>query len=1145
MNLKNIEAFTNEIEGLLEEYKKKLPKLETIQSHRIHEIQKNFTKPQYVLTVVGSSNSGKSTFINALLGEDLLPSNEETACSLTTTDIVFGDESNQLTKLYENGQEELVEGENLAEVFREEVKASLKRDEINFRYQLTRKLYSFQDHQTQQERDIVLVDTPDIHGMEGLDVKKEDILKVFNDVIHRTDSLLYILNLPNYKSDKNLEILNSIREVRPDLLNHLTVVVNQIDRMTPEDGHLSDRLNDVSNTLISWDVPNHTLYPISAIKALGERLIENQSSQLAAHVQKLEPFLPEVDVEVEGKLVKGRVALEYEADLLRKDSGILQVEEDIIAPIFHHISDKNEENIKSSLQTGVEEVSDQVNEEMNQLQQKMDEKRQEIQHIESEKGKLKQLIEHHFDIQIELQNVFKSKIKKWAANENLTPFSKEIEPFPYNLRVINFDTMESAREAGEQQLKNWIQQETDQFLRQAHQHYHTRIQSKSSEHDFFHDMNRLAAMSLQHLNKTLVEFTNHLKGIRFIDEQVNIPSPEMIEKPYKLANLDQYLSYVEVETYAEAVTRNYLIFFKETDYIDRFAYQLKNAVEYTIRELSIELSEMGSKLNDIYKKLKYVDFPQRIVQVVKDRIQESVQHIRSEIIHLNVHADLIEEEIDELQKEYDLMDEFLQKIVGRTNLETQSITLNVKESDDFERTIRKAPNGATLCLEEGTFTLREPLEIHHSIGIVGVEGKTHLQLSDSLIVKGSNSFFMKDVSVLLDSEQSGIEISGYYTKIENSTFTTNADAKGSSFLSFVGDVKGLVVKCEFSNAETAIHLTTKNELMIESSHFDSNSRGILAMGESNPYVLNNRFTNHQHSAIETDDHSSGVYKGNDFENGEVGLNVLNSTSPKIIGNQFISNHFGISVYEHAKPIIEKNVMKENKVGLKAQGQSEIEFVENEVLQQSTFGIHLVNNSTANMRANLIKRNEGDGLVVNNLAKAISHNNEFSENTGHGVMLSDQTDGKFEQNIFEANESHGIIIQSNATFIGENNSFSENGEAGILAEDDSKVKLLNNTIKKNRIGMKINGKVVLVSHHNEYLENDVHGLSITGSNKGIIENNRFAHNGQLPIYLAKPQAILFAKNQFIVTKWYSKMKGSYLLAKIRIAASNQQLKKEIE
>lgn len=1144
MNLKNIEAFTNEIEGLLEEYKKKLPKLENIQSRPIQELQKNLEQSQYVLTVVGAKNSGKSTFINALLGEDILP-NEESACPLTTTDIVFGDESNQIVKLYDNGEKEWVEGGNLTEVLHQQVKASLQQDKLNIRYQLTHKLYSLQDHQANQEIDFVLVDTPGIHEMEGLDNKKEDILKVFNDVIQRTDSLLYIINFQNYKAEENLEILNSIREVRPELLNHLTVVVNQFDRMTPEDGHLSDRLNDISNALISWGVPDHTLYPISAIKALGARLIESQSPQLAAHKQKLEPSLPEVDVEVEGKLVKGRVALEDAADLLLNDSGILQVEEDIIAPRFHHISEKNEEKMKALLRVRVEEVSGQINQEMIELQQKMDEKRQEIQHIESEKSKLKQLIEHHFDVQIDLQNVFKSEIKKWATTENLMPFSKEIEPFPYNLKVINFDTTESAREAGEQQLKNWILQETEQFLRQAHQHYQSRIQSNSSEHNFFHDMNRLASMSLQHLNKTLVEFTNHLKGIRFIDEHVNIPSPEMIEKPYKIANLDQYLSTVEVETYAEAVTRNYLIFFKETDYVDRFAYQLKNAVESTIYELANELSEMGSKLNDIYKKLKYVDFPQRIVQVVKDRIQESVQHIRSEIMHLNDQANLIEEEIDDLQKEYALMDEFLQKIVGRTNLATQSITLDVKVADDFEQAILKAPNGATLCLEEGTFTLRQPLEIHHSIGFVGVEGKTHLQLSDSFIIRGNNSFFMKGVSVLTDSEKSGIEINGYYTKIESTTFTTNADAKGSPFLSFVGNVKGLVEKCEFSNGETAIHLTTKNEFMIGSSHFDSNNRGILAMGESIPSVLNNRFTNQRHSAIETDDHSSGVYEGNHFKNGEIGLNILNSTSPKIRGNQFISNQLGISVHEHAKPTIKHNVMKENKVGLKAQGQSVIEFVENEVLQHSTFGIHLVNNSTANLRANLIKGNQGDGLVVNNLAKVTALNNEFCENVGHGVVLNDQTDGKFEQNVFEANVSHGILIQSNATFIGEKNSFSENGEAGIFAEDDSKVKLLNNTMKKNKIGIVINGKVVLVSHHNEYLENDVHGLSIAGSNKGIIENNRFAHNGQLPIYLAKKQAILFAKNQFVVTKWYNKMKGSYLLAKIRIAASNQQLKKEIE
>ncbi|MBW9235617.1 hypothetical protein JQK62_26170, partial [Leptospira santarosai] len=68
------------------------------------------------------------------------------------------------------------------------------------------------------------------------------------------------MDIQYYKSEENLQIIEKIREKRPDLIESIVFVINKADKLRERDGTGEELINRIKGTLSSWNVGSELLY---------------------------------------------------------------------------------------------------------------------------------------------------------------------------------------------------------------------------------------------------------------------------------------------------------------------------------------------------------------------------------------------------------------------------------------------------------------------------------------------------------------------------------------------------------------------------------------------------------------------------------------------------------------------------------------------------------------------------------------------------------------------------------------------------------------------------------------------------------------------------------------------------------------------
>ncbi|KLU63783.1 clamp-binding protein CrfC [Desulfosporosinus acididurans] len=307
--------------------------------------------------VVGTMKSGKSTFINALLGRDILP-NENAACTLVPVNIINGLFDNKIEKTLSNNQSQFILKKPIEKAFLDDIReyrTGLEMgDQVDIQhYSFTHTIICLSD--SLEKVKLKIVDTPGPNEMKQF-VETIDLENTFSNCLKESSLIFFVIDVQYYIDEENKKLLDLIRYYRPDIKNNVIFILNKMDRLMEQKDVTSDTtIRDVKETLSCWGYNKNLVFPISAKKALLSRLTEKkvnskgsvlkriislfkkEPSILEIYKQDFDDILPLLEKEIDGRVFSCKPEPEEYYQELFIQSNIKELEEYIKKTIDNNL----------------------------------------------------------------------------------------------------------------------------------------------------------------------------------------------------------------------------------------------------------------------------------------------------------------------------------------------------------------------------------------------------------------------------------------------------------------------------------------------------------------------------------------------------------------------------------------------------------------------------------------------------------------------------------------------------------------------------------------------------------------------------------------------------------------------------------------
>ncbi len=285
-----------------------------VSAERIEGVREQLDEGELSVAVVGEINRGKSTFLNALLGETVFPS-RTMVCTAGVTVLDHG-ETPRAEVVYKDGSSEKIDlsGEAPARVLKEVVSRSNKDVQD---IQVTRVWYP----NPFTGNGLVLVDTP---GVNDPDHWREEITYSY---LAEADAVIMLLDPMQPLSASETEFLDA--KILDRSIANLIFVVNKIDDVPQSDRE--DALARVRD-MLSEHVPNPTVYPVAAKPALDAKRQGDEEGLQGTGLPQFEEGLMDFLAEGRGglllktKVQKGLDHLAHVEDTIQQRRAALDAE---------------------------------------------------------------------------------------------------------------------------------------------------------------------------------------------------------------------------------------------------------------------------------------------------------------------------------------------------------------------------------------------------------------------------------------------------------------------------------------------------------------------------------------------------------------------------------------------------------------------------------------------------------------------------------------------------------------------------------------------------------------------------------------------------------------------------------------------------
>jgi len=320
-------------------------------SQGLHSIEDELNKAlealkaqKYQVAVIAAMKAGKSTFLNAMIGADILASESE-ACTVCRTDVRLL-EAGQVPRLleYQQGKRQPIlisEGDSgkIRQDFLErtrEIRENNNSDNTT-RFELWHSIEAISKFSSLAG--FTLVDTPGPNEWQSAGFNTVALKQTALEALRTCNAILFVLDYSSFKDNTNSELLQDLIEQRREFLKENTgkiyFILNKVDRKSKKDREISDVIEDLKETLINFGIPEPIVYPVSAWQGLLAKLIQ----QGTATDSQDEDFFNFFAARYAQKDERGRryiPAPDEIAPQALKDSGIPTVENTVIQTIIQN-----------------------------------------------------------------------------------------------------------------------------------------------------------------------------------------------------------------------------------------------------------------------------------------------------------------------------------------------------------------------------------------------------------------------------------------------------------------------------------------------------------------------------------------------------------------------------------------------------------------------------------------------------------------------------------------------------------------------------------------------------------------------------------------------------------------------------------------
>lgn len=405
---------------------------------------------KYQVAVIAAMKAGKSTFINALIGADVLASEAEacTVCRTAIKPIELG-EIPQLWE-YREGQrqpEKVAEGEagQIRQKFLErthEIRKSGNQDNTTH-FELAHPIEAING--LSSLAGFTLVDTPGPNEFASATFNTVALKQTTLEALRTCDAILFILDYTSFRDDINAELLLDLIEQRREFLANNTgkiyFILNKIDLKAERDRPIAEVIESLRKVLIDFGIPEPIIYQASAWQGLLAKLIQKKEASKEHKADFKKFFLAQYIEEDQD----GESSVPKMADIAPKalqDSGIKTIETSVIQTVVQNsgwnlLSDvlaelnKAAQAIQETLITeirGWEMELEELKLKVEEYRQHSDAARKKVENVKKSIEEQKQRLISKFSAEVHVfaenaKNRIEAEIEKVATNLSKKDFS--------------------------------------------------------------------------------------------------------------------------------------------------------------------------------------------------------------------------------------------------------------------------------------------------------------------------------------------------------------------------------------------------------------------------------------------------------------------------------------------------------------------------------------------------------------------------------------------------------------------------------------------------------------------------------------------------------------------------------------------------
>ena len=259
---------TGDKEVLIDEVFEEIQKgpFEQLKDKEILSAFNHVKSSDFEVCVVATMSAGKSTLINSMIGDKLMPSKQE-ACTAIITRIKDTDNKSWEAEVYSKDNQ-------LIETHKELNYETMERLNSDNNVSLI-KVNGDIPFVTSEDVSLVLVDTPGPNNSRDPEHKK-----VQSEFLSKSSKslVLYIMEGTFGSDDDNAllkRVADSMTVGGKQSKDRFIFVINKMDDRRKEDGDTEQTLNRVREYLKNHGIINPNIFPIAALPALNIRLMEN------------------------------------------------------------------------------------------------------------------------------------------------------------------------------------------------------------------------------------------------------------------------------------------------------------------------------------------------------------------------------------------------------------------------------------------------------------------------------------------------------------------------------------------------------------------------------------------------------------------------------------------------------------------------------------------------------------------------------------------------------------------------------------------------------------------------------------------------------------------------------------------------------